>query len=147
MKRLVISKAEMQTISEKEVLCRLEKAGFNVRSSKGIQFSDVSGEMVYTQGGECECPPTSAGIEFDTWFESKFGMHPNATNAPGPIRVGELMDAFRAGSALRAPTGDPLTVLCRQCDRWTMTRETADALAVQAKRFSETAPKVTKDET
>lgn len=38
------------------------------------------------------------------------------------------------------------TVLCRQCDRWTMTRETADALAAQAKRFSETASNVSKGE-
>lgn len=46
----------MLTISEDEVLCRLEKAGFNVRAHGGIQFSDASGEMVYTQGGGCACP-------------------------------------------------------------------------------------------
>ena len=60
LKRFAISKVEIQTISTDEVLRRLTNAGFNVRSSEGIQYSDASGEMVYTQGGGCRCPKHAA---------------------------------------------------------------------------------------
>ena len=53
MKHVAISMQEMLTISKDEVLRRLEKAGFNVRLP--IQYSDVTGEMVYTQDGKCHC--------------------------------------------------------------------------------------------